>query len=158
MTFLNQYPNLRYRAIGSREPGESISGNGELTNADKANPNWEIVMIPQANWPIAMTPLAMTGNRFERYLNETWTSGSPIKFFCDLYSNPHPSHLSFAGYRAPQWAQVRACSEILLFHSLHGFTLSPFNQRLQRSYRHCEDFLEYNCFHCPQFQCSSTSS
>jgi hypothetical protein len=41
----------------------------------------------------------------------------------DLYSNPHPSHFSFAGNGAPQLGQAMACSEIWCWHSLQGFII-----------------------------------
>ena len=50
---------------------------------------------------------------------------TPRSVASDLYSNPTPSHLSLAGYGAPQLGQKTACSEILCAHSLHGFIFDP---------------------------------
>src|SRR5215475_4777523 len=89
----------------------------------KPTPNWEMVMSPQANWPIAIIPFAGTGTRFGRYLKEMCTRGRPRIVALDLYSNPKPSHLSLAGKGAPQLGQAMACSEIWCWHSLHGFMI-----------------------------------
>jgi hypothetical protein len=92
-------------------------------------PNCEMVTKPQANWPIAMMPLAGTGTRLGLYLKEMCTIGSPRNVVSDLYSKPQPSHLAFAGNGAPQLGQDAACSEISCRHSLQDFissALSPF--------------------------------
>src|ERR1035441_5523517 len=75
-----------------------------------------------------MTPRAGTGTRLGLYLKEMCTTGSPRNVVWDLYSNPQPSHLAFAGNGAPQLGQDAACSEISCRHSLQGFissALSP---------------------------------
>src|SRR5262249_60552564 len=72
-------------------------------------PNCEMVTMPEANWPMAMTPLAGTGTRFGRYLKEMWSKGRPRTVALDLYSNPQPCHFSFAGVGAPQFGQASAC-------------------------------------------------
>lgn len=90
-----------------------------LTNP---TPNCERVSTPQANCPMAITPFAGTGTRLGRYLKDTCRMGSPRSVACDLYSNPHPSHISLAGYGTPQLGQRGACSETVCPHSLQGFT------------------------------------
>src|SRR5882724_3185018 len=88
-------------------------------------PNCEMVTTPQANCPTAITPFAGTGIRLGRYLKDTCRMGRPRSVARDLYSNPHPSHFSLAGYGTPQLGQRGACSEIVCPHSLQGFIESP---------------------------------
>jgi hypothetical protein len=64
--------------------------------------------MPQTNWPMAVTPLAGTGIRFGLYLKEMWSQGRPTGVALDLNPNPQPSHLSFAGYSAPQLGHTAA--------------------------------------------------
>jgi hypothetical protein len=64
-------------------------------------------------------------------LKEMCSKGSPRNVVADLYSNPHPSHLSFAGNGAPQLGQDIACSEISCRHSLQGFILVAFQPSCQ---------------------------
>ncbi|MGZ6240632.1 MAG: hypothetical protein ACXWMF_12435, partial [Syntrophales bacterium] len=65
---------------------------------------------------------------FGRYLNEICRSGSPQNTSFYLYSNPQPSHISFAGYGAPQCGQLMACSEISFSHYLHSFIVSSLSR------------------------------
>jgi len=41
------------------------------------------VKNPQANWPMAMIPLAGTGTRLGRYLKEMWSQGRPKRVAFD---------------------------------------------------------------------------
>jgi hypothetical protein len=91
-------------------------------------PNCDNVKIPQANCPMAKTPLAGTGRLLGLYLNEIWSKGRPNSLVLDLYSNPHPSHLALAGNGAPHWGQAMACSETSCWHSRQGFICLLFEQ------------------------------
>src|SRR5207248_7818298 len=97
-------------------------------------PNCAMVTTPQANCPIAMIPFATTGRRFGRYLNEMWIQGRPKTVASDLYSKPHPSQCSLAGYGVPQLGHMGANSDTWCLHSLQGFTwfLSPAAAAIRR--------------------------
>ncbi len=129
MTFMNEYPHLCNQGKGNRKQGESIPGNCELTNADKANSKLRNSKDPARKLTDCNDAFDHDRHSFERYLNEIWTRSKLKMFFCVLYSNPLPSHLSWAGYGAPQRGQVKACSEMSLLRSLHGYTVAPFNPR-----------------------------
>jgi len=68
--------SLRNGPVGHSEPGQNVEGQHKLADADHPDPEWEMLIIPAPNWPMAMMPLATTGRKC-LYLNDTCRSGSP---------------------------------------------------------------------------------
>jgi hypothetical protein len=120
---VKEYPELRDQRIGDCKLGQGESGDSELADTEHPHPKLR-VSPPQANCPMAIIPFAGTGTRLGRNLKHTCRMGNPKSVAWDLYSNPHPSQRSLAGYSTPQLGQTGACSETAWPHSLQGFIQS----------------------------------
>jgi len=106
-------PDLRDERTRDGKLGQFESGNRQLADAEyprsKLRDGYHIPgKLADGDHPFGWYWHAI-GTKLERQCR----MGSPKSVACDVYSNPHPSHFSLAGYGTPQLAQRGACSEIV---------------------------------------------
>lgn len=123
MALMDVEANLGNQGVCRGYLRQGIYGDGKLADADQADAELRDRHQSAGELTNRNDTRAGTGTRLGRYLKETWSKGRPRNVVWDLYSNPYPSHLSFAGKGAPHFGQDSACSEISWLHSRQGFIL-----------------------------------